>query len=208
MGVINVQHRQPRRHSESEIEMRATVGEQVGCVENALNFEAALRSQQEAMREGNRSRLLLEVNNAIISHLDQNELLRAVSTCLRDVMPHDFTGIALFDPETNQLRAHALDFPRDQSFIPAGFRIPLEGTPAGLAFTSRKPVVIKKLDLGQWACSLRGKVLRKGRPWRPAMGLSLIPEMLRGFLLRGCSRRSQMGSAVDVLCRSFPMTAR
>jgi len=32
VGVINVQHRQARRHSGSEIEMMVTVGEQVGCV--------------------------------------------------------------------------------------------------------------------------------------------------------------------------------
>ncbi len=32
VGVINVQHRQPRRHAGSEIEMMVTVGEQVGCV--------------------------------------------------------------------------------------------------------------------------------------------------------------------------------
>lgn len=32
VGVINVQHRQPHRHTGSEIEMMVTVGEQVGCV--------------------------------------------------------------------------------------------------------------------------------------------------------------------------------
>src|SRR3972149_1788614 len=32
VGVINVQHRQPHSHTGSEIEMLATVGEQVGCV--------------------------------------------------------------------------------------------------------------------------------------------------------------------------------
>ena len=32
VGVINVQHRQPHPHTGSEMEMLATVGEQVGCV--------------------------------------------------------------------------------------------------------------------------------------------------------------------------------
>ncbi|MBI4461246.1 MAG: GAF domain-containing protein [Acidobacteria bacterium] len=32
VGVINVQHRQPHSHTGSEMEMLATVGEQVGCV--------------------------------------------------------------------------------------------------------------------------------------------------------------------------------
>ncbi|MBI2819683.1 MAG: GAF domain-containing protein [Acidobacteria bacterium] len=32
VGVINVQHRQPRRHLGGEMEMLLTVGEQVGCI--------------------------------------------------------------------------------------------------------------------------------------------------------------------------------
>jgi signal transduction protein with GAF and PtsI domain len=32
VGVINVQHRQPRRHMGGEMEMLMTVGEQVGCI--------------------------------------------------------------------------------------------------------------------------------------------------------------------------------
>ena len=32
VGVINVQHRQPRRHMGGEMEMLITVGEQVGCI--------------------------------------------------------------------------------------------------------------------------------------------------------------------------------
>lgn len=32
VGVINVQHRQPRRHMGGEMEMLLTVGEQVGCI--------------------------------------------------------------------------------------------------------------------------------------------------------------------------------
>jgi uroporphyrinogen-III synthase len=32
IGVINVQHRAPHRHSGSEMELLTTVGEQVGCM--------------------------------------------------------------------------------------------------------------------------------------------------------------------------------
>jgi signal transduction protein with GAF and PtsI domain len=32
VGVINVQHREPRIHSGSDMEMLSTVGEQVGCL--------------------------------------------------------------------------------------------------------------------------------------------------------------------------------
>ena len=66
---------------------------------------------------GDRAGLLLEINNAIVSHLNLGDLLRAISACLRRKIPHDLAGLALFDPETNQLRAHALDFPPNQDFV-------------------------------------------------------------------------------------------
>jgi hypothetical protein len=39
-----------------------------------------------------RSRLLLEINNAIVSHLELAPLLKAISECLRRELPHDFAG--------------------------------------------------------------------------------------------------------------------
>lgn len=61
-----------------------------------------------------RAHVLLEVNNAIVSHLDLPHLLRAISACLRRLIPHDFAGLALYDPEWNQLRVHGLAFPPNQ----------------------------------------------------------------------------------------------
>jgi formate hydrogenlyase transcriptional activator len=82
-----------------------------------------------------RARILLEINNAIVSHLDLAQVLNAISACLRREIKHDFAALALYDAGTNQLRLHALDFPQDQSFLQKGQLIPLVGTPAGLAFS-------------------------------------------------------------------------
>src|SRR5688572_28347433 len=46
-----------------------------------------------------RSRLLLEINAAIIAHASLNELLGAVSACLRREIKHDFASVCLFDPD-------------------------------------------------------------------------------------------------------------
>jgi uroporphyrinogen-III synthase len=42
VGVINVQHRQPHAHTGSEMEMLATVGEQVGCLLALARLEGAV----------------------------------------------------------------------------------------------------------------------------------------------------------------------
>ena len=52
-----------------------------------------------------RAQVLLEMNNAIASHLELAPLLKAVSECLRRELPHDFAGLAIYDPEIRQLRA-------------------------------------------------------------------------------------------------------
>ena len=54
-------------------------------------------SKQELSRERDRLRLLLEVNNAVSSKLDLQELLLAVGTSLRKLIPHDLTGLAIYD---------------------------------------------------------------------------------------------------------------
>ena len=51
-----------------------------------------------------RARVLLEINNAIVSHLDLAQVLNAVSACLRREINHDFAGLALYDACAGALR--------------------------------------------------------------------------------------------------------
>lgn len=97
--------------------------------------------QQRLARERERSELLLEVNNMLVSNLNLRELLSAISVCLRRVIPHDLAGLALYDPTANQLRLAAMDFPANESFFVEGEIIPLDRTPGGVAFTTRQPVL-------------------------------------------------------------------
>ena len=109
-----------------------------------------------------RAHVLLEINNAIVSHLDLAQVLNAVSDCLRREIKHDFAGLALYDAENNHLRVHALDFPVDQKFYEKGQTIPLEGTPAGLAFTSRKPVLRQRIDVNEFPADMVKHAVAKG----------------------------------------------
>jgi formate hydrogenlyase transcriptional activator len=97
-----------------------------------------------------RARLLLEINNALVSHLDLGQLMKAISTCLKREIPHDFAGIALHDPERNVLRIQALEFPPGKQFFQLWQELPVEGTPPGLAFTTRKPVLRSRVNPGEF----------------------------------------------------------
>ncbi len=64
-----------------------------------------------------RLKLLLELNNAIISNLELRHLLRAISASVRHVMNCDSVGVALPDPNDHLLRIHAVDFPEGRGLI-------------------------------------------------------------------------------------------
>jgi formate hydrogenlyase transcriptional activator len=123
-------------------------------VDNVLNFAGTEAAQQSLSRERDRLSLVLEINNAVVSHLELPKLLKAISGCLGRVIPHDLAWFCLYDPATHQLQTHALDFPSQQDFTEAGDPIPLEGTPEGLAFTTQQTVLIRSLDLSEFPAEI------------------------------------------------------
>jgi formate hydrogenlyase transcriptional activator len=101
----------------------------------------AQRHQQRLAHERDRSQLLLEINNTLVSNLNLRELLSAISHCLNSVIPHDAAALALYDESLKQLRLTALDFPAHEGPCAAGDIISLDGTPAGTAFSTMEPVL-------------------------------------------------------------------
>ena len=163
LGAMGFGSLQQRTYQEAEIKFMQQVASQIAvAVDNALNFERAHQAEKETRRQFERERLMLEITNAVVSHLDLRDLLRAVSSCLRRVIPHDLAGLALYDPGTQQLLAYELDFPRHRELVGAGDPIPLEGTPEGLAFTSRKTVHIRKLNLAEFPAEIMKRAAAEG----------------------------------------------
>lgn len=141
LGVLTVASRQEAAFTSDDVEMLSQVGVQVAlAVENALNFEAVRSAEKQIARDRDRLNLLLNVNNAIVSNLDLRKLMHVISSYLREALRHDLIGLSLYEAETNQLRTYIYDTPSDQPFVEEGKPVPLEGSMAGLAFTSGKPV--------------------------------------------------------------------
>lgn len=150
-------------YDEAHVEFLRQVAAQVAvAVDNALNFQNAQIYQRQLARERDRLRLLLEVNNALVSNLDLRELLRAIASCLRRVIYHDYTALALYDPAANQLRLHALDFPQSKGLIQEEMLVPLEGTAAGETFLTRKPVVVTREDFPRFQADVARRFVEEG----------------------------------------------
>ena len=107
-------------------------------------------SQPEVADERDRLRLLLDINNAVVSTLSLKDLLLAVSGWLRQFFEHDFASMVIKDEETGQLRVHALDAPAPGGVLAEGALLPLEGTPPGIAMATRQTVLRDRLDFEEF----------------------------------------------------------
>lgn len=165
LGTMGFLSLQKAAYSETDLEFLRQVAKQVAmAVDNVLNLSSTEAAQQSLARERDRLSLVLEINNAVVSHLELRELLRAISACLNRVIPHDFAWFCLYDLTTHQLRAHAMDFPsnQDQDVVGEGDPIPLEGTPEGLAFTSQQTVLVRSLSLTDFPTEIMKRAEAEG----------------------------------------------
>ena len=100
----------------------------------------ALRDiQAELQHEKDRLKLLLDLNNSIVSNLELRDLLRVISAGVRLVMQCDAVGVNLLDKDTAELELYALDFPRSKGFLREGMFRP-SGSLARRAFSMGEPV--------------------------------------------------------------------
>ena len=146
VGSMMIASLQESAFTDDDADLLVQIGAQVAiAVENSLNFENARKAEREAKQERDRSRLLLEVNNAVVSHLNMSDLLKSISARLSEVMFNDSSFIALCGPE-NTLQAFGVDLGKLKDVVfKEGLRIPMEGTPEELAIKSGRPVLIRSV---------------------------------------------------------------
>ena len=144
LGAMGVGSLEDHHYGQAEIDFLQQVARQVAvAVENTLNFERAYQAEQEMQRQYERERLMLEINNAVVSHLSLRDLLKAISLSLCRVIPHDAALLTLHEPGGDQLRLHALDLHMFGTVpFEEGVLISLHDTPEGQAIASRQPVLV------------------------------------------------------------------
>lgn len=153
------------RHAfgDKDLALLDQVAKQVAvAVDNVLNFSSATVSQRALVRERDRLNLLLEINHAVNATLDLKQLLSAIATSLRRVMPHERTALLLYEPDQEQFRLHALNFDLTKGFLSEGELTPVDGSPAGIALRSRKPFYYAKADLQGFRSDVADRLLAEG----------------------------------------------
>jgi formate hydrogenlyase transcriptional activator len=145
IGTLSVVSFRDDAFSKGDVTLLEQCSNQIAiAVQNALNFESAREAERQVTRERDRSRLLLEINNALVSHLDLHELIKVISTALEHVLHHEFVGLSLYDPATGQISTRALQ-PATESIV-EGVAIDAEGTISGLCLRLGQPVYVPRPD--------------------------------------------------------------
>jgi formate hydrogenlyase transcriptional activator len=139
LGTLGFGSKRARAYGEADMEFMGQVAKQVAvAVDNALNLEASERARDELRRESDRLKLLLDVNNSVVSNLELRDILRAITTSVCAVMQCDVVCFQMPDCETGQLRLY-FDFP--ESDAQNGRAVPIEGTLSGRVFRTGQPFV-------------------------------------------------------------------
>ena len=140
LGVLSVGRSRSVSYPEDEIRFLSLVADQIAlAIDAAVNFYLSQQAQD-------RLRLILDLTNQVVSNLDFQELMRVISSNVRQVMRCDAAAIMLLEPDGANLRVHALDFPDSRGFFKKHVVIPIEGTMPGETFRSGKPSVLNRLD--------------------------------------------------------------
>ena len=149
LGALNLWSEERGAYRDFDIDFAQLVAGQI-AVAVAAQFQ-----REQIARDRDRSQLLLQVNNTLVSNLNLRELLSAISSALSPVMPHEAAALTLYDEPSNELRVAAFDFPEDDGNCVTGRVVPFEGNPVGEAFTTRKTVTInyRESDDPRVACS-------------------------------------------------------
>ncbi len=127
IGSMGIASKRVDAYSQDEVRFLTLVAGQVAlAIDDALNFEASHVAQTALQHKNERLKLLLELNNTLVSNLQLRDLLRAISASIRSVLHCDGVGVALPDADGKQLRFVAFDFPKHSGKIAEGKQIPID----------------------------------------------------------------------------------
>ena len=147
LGALTFASRDEDAFSTADVEVLQEVTSHVAlAVDNTLHHEAAQRAQEQLARKRDRLQLLLEVNNALVSNLDRRALFSAISACLRRVVAHEYTSLAVYDGTRKAFDMWAIEF-AGKGLIKEHMLVPVDGSPAGKAFTTGVPALFGHAEL-------------------------------------------------------------
>jgi len=163
LGTLCFASHQARAYDAADLELLQQATHQVAvAVDNALHAQAAEKLQRQLFAERDRLRLLLDVTNAIITHLDLRELFRAIATSLQGVLRQSYTSLVLYDAERQIWLLHALHFPHGKGHLRQEQEVPFANAPASRVYETRRPIIFSRADLEALGSDIGRRLVAEG----------------------------------------------
>jgi len=121
--------------------IRDTTGELTGFAKVTRDYTDRKRAEEAVM---------LQLSGALLSNMDVRKLLEAISASLREVVPHDAATLGLYEVQSGTLMVQFLNVAEGESRR-TDVRLPMDGSPAELAFRSREPVLLDRIQEPRFA---------------------------------------------------------
>src|SRR5688572_25721683 len=147
VGVLSFGNRSAAAYSDDALAFMEQVAAIVAiAVDNGINHDRAQAYQRDLQEERDQLRLLLDVNNLLVPHLDFPSLLEAISDAVQRVIRHEHVSVALYDRESNRLR---LDWVKDvrHGLTKCDITLSPDRSVAGIAFQRGTAGVFRQADV-------------------------------------------------------------
>jgi formate hydrogenlyase transcriptional activator len=170
-----------------------------------IGFSKVTRDVTEEKRA--REAFLLEITNTLVSKLDAQQLLSSIASCLHQLKQFDFATLALYDAPTGMLRLQPLG--SSAHAAPAESELmPVASSPAGLAYVSRKPVLITGLPGEDLPSEIAAQLVHEGGRsgcWIPLIGREGALGTLNLFSRRAGAFTEEDLNALSPVARQVAM---
>jgi formate hydrogenlyase transcriptional activator len=148
LGLVCIGRRERNAFSQEELRFLNLVVEHAAlAVDNQLNFVNSEKVRARLESEETRLRLILDLNNSVVSTLELRSLLQAIAPKIRRIMQLDGVALTLPEPGGKELRIYALDFPGSKGIVRQDLLTSIDGTTAGEVFRTGTPWVGGSEDL-------------------------------------------------------------
>jgi len=162
LGAVGFGRKEDAGYKESELKLLETATAEVAlAVDNHLRSQEVISYEKQLRQERDRILLLLEITNSLVRNLELDELFKVTSASLRRIMHHDYAALILPDAG-NSLRLYAVDFPKGSGLVRPDLCFPREGSLAGRAFNTGTPVLVSRLQSGEYPAEVAKMLSAEG----------------------------------------------
>src|SRR6202046_1867874 len=149
-------------------------GKTLGAVITFIDITERKQAEEALRKSEEQNRTLLQINNAIITNLTQQALLRSISEALDPIISFDRCAITLYQPERDSFRFLAVEGELHSDFFKTGLEFSRVETCGSWVFEHLRPLVRRDLKKEQQYLNER-RLAAEG-----IKSLCVVPLVLQG----------------------------